>query len=244
MLIRHLLQWYDLQEQYCMWNFPCRPIALSTVAAAQTAIFLAVSEDLEEVSGKYFQKCHFHRESHFAKDSDAARKLWKTSMFLTGIATNGKITPITAYDYNEEHESLFNNEKKPKPPDAKTGAFICPEYANIDRVWSFDHLICSNMFGILVSGATLYCFLLLTWELMLIHHSAYYCHIVTILDPSRGVAQNVSFLNVKCFYQFCIMWNKLIHVITICVASLQWYCHKWYRSRYHDTFWMTILPHK
>lgn len=111
-----------------------RPIAVSATAAAQTAIYLAVSDTIEGISGRYFEKCSFGREGRLAKDLDIARQLWEISMFLTGVTSNGVITPRADFDYCQDHEILCNIDKERKRQNGETGSFTVPKFDNIDRV--------------------------------------------------------------------------------------------------------------
>ncbi|XP_053603607.1 retinol dehydrogenase 13-like [Plodia interpunctella] len=47
--------------------------------ASQTCIYLAVSPEVREVSGKYFSDCRQKKPSQTSQDEDAARRLWKES---------------------------------------------------------------------------------------------------------------------------------------------------------------------
>ena len=55
---------------------------------AQTSIFLASSPQVEGVSGKYFSDCKERRPSAAASNDDDARRLWKVSAELTGVAAS------------------------------------------------------------------------------------------------------------------------------------------------------------
>ncbi|XP_023933837.2 retinol dehydrogenase 11-like [Bicyclus anynana] len=52
---------------------------------AQTTIFLAVSPEVENISGKYFKDCHIAELAQKAQNLDVARKLWDTSEKLVGL---------------------------------------------------------------------------------------------------------------------------------------------------------------
>ena len=52
---------------------------------AQTSIYCAVSEEMEDVSGKYLADCAIKEPSKGAQDDDAARKLWDLSLKLVGL---------------------------------------------------------------------------------------------------------------------------------------------------------------
>ncbi|XP_047022359.1 retinol dehydrogenase 11-like [Helicoverpa zea] len=52
---------------------------------AQTTVHLAVSREVEDVSGKYYRDCHEASVSSLAQDKDMARKLWDASEKLVGL---------------------------------------------------------------------------------------------------------------------------------------------------------------
>lgn len=52
---------------------------------AQTTIFLAVSPEVEGVTGKYYADCRESNIAHSARDTDLARKLWEVSEKLVGL---------------------------------------------------------------------------------------------------------------------------------------------------------------
>ncbi|XP_063893228.1 retinol dehydrogenase 14-like [Helicoverpa armigera] len=52
---------------------------------AQTTVYLAVSPEVEGVSGKYFSDCHEQSLRGVANDKDLARKLWDVSEKLVGL---------------------------------------------------------------------------------------------------------------------------------------------------------------
>lgn len=52
---------------------------------AQTTVHLAVSREVEGVSGKYYRDCHEASVSSLAQDKDMARKLWDASEKLVGL---------------------------------------------------------------------------------------------------------------------------------------------------------------
>ncbi|XP_049694775.2 retinol dehydrogenase 11-like [Helicoverpa armigera] len=52
---------------------------------AQTTVHLAVSRELEGVSGKYYCDCHEASVSSLAQDKDMARKLWDASEKFVGL---------------------------------------------------------------------------------------------------------------------------------------------------------------
>ncbi|XP_072896251.1 retinol dehydrogenase 12 [Hemitrygon akajei] len=52
---------------------------------AQTSIYCAVTEELDEVSGKYFSDCHLASVAPQGKNDETAKKLWDVSCKLLGI---------------------------------------------------------------------------------------------------------------------------------------------------------------
>ncbi|XP_072177590.1 retinol dehydrogenase 11-like [Diadema setosum] len=52
---------------------------------AQTSLYLAVSDDVKDLSGCYFDNCRAVVPSARARDDGIARKLWETSEKLTGL---------------------------------------------------------------------------------------------------------------------------------------------------------------
>ena len=60
--------------------------AISPEQGAETSIYLATSEDVDGVSGKYFDKRKPMQSSAASYDEDAARRLWELSAQLTGLA--------------------------------------------------------------------------------------------------------------------------------------------------------------
>ena len=60
--------------------------AISPEKGAETSIYLASAEDLAGVTGKYFDKKQAVRSSEVSYDQDIARRLWETSLMLTGLS--------------------------------------------------------------------------------------------------------------------------------------------------------------
>uniref|UniRef100_A0A2A4IXN8 Retinol dehydrogenase n=1 Tax=Heliothis virescens TaxID=7102 RepID=A0A2A4IXN8_HELVI len=52
---------------------------------AQTSIYLAVSPEVEGISGKYYSDCHEKTLKGIANDKDLARKLWDVSEKVVGL---------------------------------------------------------------------------------------------------------------------------------------------------------------
>ncbi len=66
-----------------------RLLAISPQAGARTSIYLATSNEVEGVSGKYFTRCQQQRPSLAAMDDMAANRLWEISEDL--VRRNGNI---------------------------------------------------------------------------------------------------------------------------------------------------------
>lgn len=64
-------------------------MAISPQEGAQTSIYLAVSPEVEDVSGKYYEKCKSVAPSQVAQDVNAARRLWDVSLEMTGLTQAG-----------------------------------------------------------------------------------------------------------------------------------------------------------
>jgi NAD(P)-dependent dehydrogenase (short-subunit alcohol dehydrogenase family) len=62
------------------------PFFLSPAKGARTSVYLASSPDVEGVSGQYFVKCKPKQPSRWAQDPEAARRLWRVSEELVGLA--------------------------------------------------------------------------------------------------------------------------------------------------------------
>ena len=60
----------------------------SAEEGAQTSIYLAVSDDVKDVSGEYFADCGqvYWMRSKITKDKDIAKKLWEASEKLVGLS--------------------------------------------------------------------------------------------------------------------------------------------------------------
>ena len=61
------------------------PFFLSPAQGARTSIYLASSPEVDEVSGKYFVKCKVREPKRWARDPEAARRLWRVSDELVGL---------------------------------------------------------------------------------------------------------------------------------------------------------------
>ncbi len=62
---------------------------------ARTSVHLAVSPEVEGISGKYFSGCRERPPSRFAQDLDAARRLWKVSEECSGFRYDFPLPPKT-----------------------------------------------------------------------------------------------------------------------------------------------------
>jgi NAD(P)-dependent dehydrogenase (short-subunit alcohol dehydrogenase family) len=62
-----------------------RPFFLSIKKGAETPVYLASSPDVENVSGKYFEKCKAVKSAALSYDTVLAKKLWQASERLSGI---------------------------------------------------------------------------------------------------------------------------------------------------------------
>lgn len=73
--------WYDL-----FFNTIGRPFQLSPEKGAKTTIYLCTSPDVEGITGEYFVKCKIAPVSKFAKNDEAAKKLWEISEKMTKLS--------------------------------------------------------------------------------------------------------------------------------------------------------------
>jgi retinol dehydrogenase-12 len=60
-------------------------IGISSEQGAQTAIYLATSSEVAEITGKYFEKQKAVPSSQASYDEEANRQLWKISVDMTGL---------------------------------------------------------------------------------------------------------------------------------------------------------------
>ena len=68
-----------------VWIF-LKPFMISPVTGAITSIYLASSNEVEGVTGKYFDKCKPYRSSRISCDKEIAHRLWEVSEKLTEIS--------------------------------------------------------------------------------------------------------------------------------------------------------------
>jgi NAD(P)-dependent dehydrogenase (short-subunit alcohol dehydrogenase family) len=65
------------------------PFFLSPLKGARTSVYLASSPEVEQVTGQYFAKCKQREPRKWARDPDAARRLWDVSDQLAGASATG-----------------------------------------------------------------------------------------------------------------------------------------------------------
>ncbi|XP_062847339.1 retinol dehydrogenase 13 [Trichomycterus rosablanca] len=84
-LSRHIKSWFPLLKYVYS---PVSYMLLKTPwQGAQTSIFCAVTEGLENKSGCYFSDCAEKEPAPEAKDDEVARRLWEESARLVGLTT-------------------------------------------------------------------------------------------------------------------------------------------------------------
>ena len=62
------------------------PFLLSPERGAETGIYLALSQEVDSITGKYFVKKKEVRSSNESYSEENARRLWNLSEELTGLA--------------------------------------------------------------------------------------------------------------------------------------------------------------
>jgi NAD(P)-dependent dehydrogenase (short-subunit alcohol dehydrogenase family) len=67
------------------------PFFLSPAKGARTSVYLASSPDVEDVSGEYFVKCKPRKPRRWARDPEAAQRLWQVSEELVGLHSVGEV---------------------------------------------------------------------------------------------------------------------------------------------------------
>jgi len=63
-------------------------VALSCEQGARTSTYLALSPEVEGVTGQYFARCRPRRSSAASYDRETAARLWEVSAQMTGVATD------------------------------------------------------------------------------------------------------------------------------------------------------------
>nr|XP_027218187.1 retinol dehydrogenase 12-like [Penaeus vannamei]XP_027218188.1 retinol dehydrogenase 12-like [Penaeus vannamei] len=72
--------WYGIFIRLYVWAY-----AKTKSEGAQTSILVAASEDLKDVSGKYFEDCKESKPSPLSQDEGLAKKLWEISERLVQL---------------------------------------------------------------------------------------------------------------------------------------------------------------
>lgn len=67
------------------WNGFTAFKGISEEEGAKTTLYLATSKEVENITGKYFDKCKEKTSSEISNNVEAAEKLWKMSKEMTGI---------------------------------------------------------------------------------------------------------------------------------------------------------------
>jgi len=65
------------------------PFFLSPAKGARTSVYLASDPEVAEASGQYFVKCKAKQPKRWARDPEAALRLWQVSEELVGLAPAG-----------------------------------------------------------------------------------------------------------------------------------------------------------
>ncbi|XP_068226646.1 retinol dehydrogenase 12-like [Palaemon carinicauda] len=68
-----------------MFGYLFQLMAKDEALGAQTTIHLAVSDDVENISGEYFADCKISKRSDLAKDRGLAKKLWEMSEMAVSL---------------------------------------------------------------------------------------------------------------------------------------------------------------
>jgi retinol dehydrogenase-12 len=74
-------QWYAS----LFWTVASRIAGLSVESGAKTSVYLASSDDIKGISGKYFDKCMMKEPAPLAKDQALQKDLWRISEQLCPI---------------------------------------------------------------------------------------------------------------------------------------------------------------
>lgn len=67
------------------WNSFTALRGISEEEGAKTTLYLATSKEVENVTGKYFDKCKEKKSSDISNNFEFAKKLWEMSKEMTGI---------------------------------------------------------------------------------------------------------------------------------------------------------------
>lgn len=77
-------------KYYWAWTL-AKPFMLSLEKGARTTIYLASSDEVEGVTGKYFFRCREKRSADLSYDDALAKKLWEVSAEMVSEKTSGKL---------------------------------------------------------------------------------------------------------------------------------------------------------
>ncbi|EDV22198.1 uncharacterized protein TRIADDRAFT_50666 [Trichoplax adhaerens] len=81
--------WRDMNKCLKAFAYPFALMLFKTPKeGAQTTIHLAVSEDIDGLSGHYFEDCRPVKMKPHALDDEAAKRLWDVSEELTGLSVH------------------------------------------------------------------------------------------------------------------------------------------------------------
>ena len=105
---RHFSSWKKFT-----WNVLFRHFGKTVEEGAQTQIHLAVSEELEGVSGLYFSDCKQEEPSKHAQDDVAAKKLWDVSAKLVGLEVTSRLNIQTTMKMAKENHVTPRIKSKP-----------------------------------------------------------------------------------------------------------------------------------
>ncbi|KAL2084593.1 hypothetical protein ACEWY4_020111 [Coilia grayii] len=84
---RHVESWFPFLRTLLM--LPSYMFMKTPWEGAQTSIYCAVTEGLENKSGRYFSDCREKETSPEGRDDVAARRLWEVSARLVGLSDRG-----------------------------------------------------------------------------------------------------------------------------------------------------------
>ena len=76
----------DLRGVFRIGWLLAQPFFLSPAKGARTSIYLALSPEVAEVSGEYFDNCRLSKSSSRSRDRADAERLWAVSAQLCGVA--------------------------------------------------------------------------------------------------------------------------------------------------------------
>jgi NAD(P)-dependent dehydrogenase (short-subunit alcohol dehydrogenase family) len=74
-------QWYSK----IFWSLSSKVAGISAADGAKTSVFLASSDQIKGISGKYFDKCKEKEPAPLAKDKELQKELWRVSEQLCPI---------------------------------------------------------------------------------------------------------------------------------------------------------------